>query len=285
MSEPEHAFKTSTEFQEVYDLADPSAYFQALAPLNYRMPQVTCDVLRHLAPTLRDAFGAERLQVLDFGCGFGVNGALLTHRVSLEEIYAHFAQETSNLARDQAFFQPRRQADPGFEVGGLDIAEQALAYGRALGFLGTVFSDDATDGPIVPPLADYLAGTHVIIETGAVFEALMPAVDNLLGACDPARRPWVLASPRPDVDSRLLLQVFQRHGYTFQTCNRRPISYRKMLGATEREDAIRIIEARGDDSAALLKDGWFHVDLVLARPADTRAPSLDDLLAQLDEEL
>lgn len=265
MSDHEHAFSHKDDFRVVYDLDSPRAYFQALAPLDYRMPAVTCGVLRHLAPRLAAAFGRTPLRVLDFACGFGVNGALLKHRVTLSEIYRHFAQGPADPAAAQAFFAARRAAVPDVEVGGIDIAEQALAYGREAGFLDAAFAVDLARDAVAPALSDFLAGTHVVIETGSLFDVLVAAVDRLLGT---GARPWILVAPRPDVEVAALYRVLARHGYRHQACNRRPIRYRKLLGAREADEAARAIKARGEDPAGAIEDGYFLVDLVLARPSE-----------------
>ena len=275
MSDQEHAFKISTEFQAVYDLDDPRAYFRSLAPLDYRMPAVTCRVLRHLAPALKRLFGGPEVRVLDFACGFGVNGALLKHRLSLAEIYRHFESDEAGVARDIAFLEARREAQPAFRVGGIDIARQALAYGLETGLMDAVFPVDLTSDPIEGPLADFLARTDVVIETGAVFDVQVPALDRLIGAADPAHRPWIITAPRPDVDVQRLYRVFDRHGYRYKACNRRPIRYRKLLGAQERDDTRRAMEARGEVLPSGIEDGYFLVDLVLARPAEDRTVLAD----------
>ena len=83
------------------------------------------------------------------------------------------------------------------------------------------------------------------------------------------------------MDVRVLHRVFARHGYRWEVCNRRPIPYRKLLGAQERDEVSRMIRARGEDPAGAFQDDYFVVDLLLARPAEHDVP-LQGLLAELD---
>ena len=128
------------DFDRVYDLDDPSPYFTALIPADYRMPAVLAGALKTVHRPVCAARGTgDTLRVLDFACGYGVVGALLRHDVSMAEIYARYggrrwrpADARSHWEADASFFAARREAGTAFEIGGIDIAGTALEYAQTL---------------------------------------------------------------------------------------------------------------------------------------------------------
>ena len=263
-------------FTRTYDRAEPRDYLRALAPLGYRQPGVVADYLLRHGAAVAAARGRRRLRVLDFGCGYGVTGCLLTHELTMDQLYARFAEDPADraagdpvagdpVAGDRAFFAARRRPEAGFEVGGLDVAGNAVAYGEACGFLGRGFTEDLTLGPPGPDLAGFMASADLIFETGAVYAILLQCLSRLLGAAG-GQGPWLLLGPRGDADTRDLWQALEARGYRIEVCTRAPQRYRRVLHDGERADAERLIRARGGDPAEHLRDGWFVNPLILARP-------------------
>ena len=81
------------DFGRVYDLEDPSPYFNALGPSGYRMPEVLAGALTAIHGAVCAARGSRgALRMLDFACGYGAVGALLRHDVSMAELYARYAK-------------------------------------------------------------------------------------------------------------------------------------------------------------------------------------------------
>ena len=63
------------DFDRVYDLEDPSPYYTALRPSDYRMPAVLAGALKAMHGPMCAARGAGgTLRVLDFACGYGAIG-------------------------------------------------------------------------------------------------------------------------------------------------------------------------------------------------------------------
>ena len=78
--------KTFTDFDLIYNNPDPRPYYRNLAPVDYRMPEVTCGFLKRYARLLTGHFGRTRIRILDFASGFGANGALLQHDLGIGDL-------------------------------------------------------------------------------------------------------------------------------------------------------------------------------------------------------
>ncbi|MEM7171790.1 MAG: hypothetical protein AAF530_16585 [Pseudomonadota bacterium] len=258
------------DFAQVYNLSDPRPYFRGVSSVDYQMPAVACDFLLKMAGHLRTAKGKEVLTVLDFAGGYGINGALLTHHISLAEFFAWYdstpADDSDVQAADRAYFSARRRERPDLEVLGLDIAECAMAYAARLKFYGNTFVENLVEQPPSPRLTAAMERVDVIMETGALGLTLPMALQRLIEVSGNAA-PWVLMTSRPDLDDGPLIKVLSQLDYVVETCTAEPVAYRKFASAGERAEVRAKTAALGGNPAVALKNDYFWVDLLLARPA------------------
>ena len=279
------------DFDRVYDLEDPSPYYTALRPSDYRMPAVLAGVMKAIHGPMCAARGAGgALRVLDFACGYGAIGALLRHDVSMAELYARYGERhwrpvdaRRYWAEDASFFAARREATAVFELGGADIAGVALEYAEAQGFLDRIFHENLADNAPSEALAHFLRGVDLVVESGSVGGLLPVAYERILDGCGKANLPWFLYSPRPDVDWASLNALWAERGYRTESLGTDPIRYRKALAAHEREDMLRITRELGMRDEAVMRDGYLLVDMTLARPeADAGNPPIGRLRRSYD---
>ena len=287
--------KHKDDFDRVYDLEDPSPYFTALRPSDYRMPAVLAGALTAIhrqVRVARDAGGT--LRVLDFACGYGAIGALLRHDISMAEIYARYGERRWRPAdarryweADAAFFAARRaawrEASEAFEIGGTDIAGVALEYAAALGFLDRTFHENLVEQAPSEALARFLQGVDVVVESGALGDLPPTAFERILDVSVDARPPWFIYCPRPDVDWTPLDALWTARGYRTESLGTEPIRYRRALAARERADMFRVTRELGIRDEEVMRDGYLLVDMILARPeADTGNPPIERLRGSYD---
>ena len=278
------------DFDRVYDLEDPSPYFNALRPAGYRMPEVLAGALKAIHRAVcaaRDTGGT--LRVLDFACGYGAVGALLRHAISMPELYARYAERRWQRddgrrywEADAEFFAARRQSSRAFEIGGTDIAGNALEYAAAMGFLDRTYRADLVDHPPTEALERFLRGADLVVESGSLGELLPAAFGRILDRCGD-RSPWFLYSPRPDVDWARLDTLWAVRGYRAESLGTEPVRYRKPLGTAERADMLRATRSLGKTDESVMQGGYLVVDMTLARPeADAGNPPIGRLCGSYD---
>ena len=279
------------DFDRVYDLEDPSRYFTALRPSDYRMPAVLAGALKAIHHPVCAARGADDiLRVLDFACGYGAIGALLRHDVSMAEIYARYGERNWRPAdarrhwdADAAFFAARRDVSVPFEIGGTDIAGVALEYAEFLGFLDCSFHENLADQAPSEALTRFLHGVDLVVESGSLGDLLPAAFEHILDVCADARPLWFLYCPRPDVDWASLDALWTSRGYRTESLGTEPVRYRKALAAKERADMLRVTRELGMADEDVMRDGYLLVDMTLARPeADVGAPPIAQLRRSYD---
>lgn len=270
-------------FVRVYDLDDPSPYFAALRPSGYRMPAALVSALEAIHAPLGAARGAgDTPRVLDFACGYGVIGALLRHDVSMEGIFARYGEREWRpedgrryWEQDAAFFAARLREGAAFEIGGIDIAGNALDYARSLGFVDRAFHENVVDDAPSDALKHFLRGVDLVVESGALGVMLPDAFARILDCRGDEGRPWFLYCPRPDVNWSALNALWAERGYRTESFCGGPVRYRKPLDEQERTDMLRRSRALGRPGEAFMQGGYLLVDMTLARPeADACNPPI-----------
>lgn len=136
----------------IYTAPDPRTYFQALRPLGYRVPQLAKPYFDKLIKEYRETEQVAVPRILDIGCSYGINAALLKYDATMDELYARYdgsgpASRAALLERDRDLSRSRRPAH-GLRFTGLDASTSALAYAHEAGFLDdTVHADLEANDP------------------------------------------------------------------------------------------------------------------------------------------
>ena len=284
MSESSDSYtRHAPHFERVYDLDDPSPYFNTIGPSGYRMPAALAGALKAMhGPMCAARSAGDTPKVLDFACGYGAIGALLRHDLSMAALYARYrerqwqpADGRRYWADDIAFFAARRVETAGFEIGGVDIAGNAVAYAEALGFVDRAFPENLVDDAPSDGLTRFLDGVHLAVESGALGVLLPQAFVRVLDFASSESPPWFLYSPRPDVNWSALERLWAERGYRTESFLGAPVRYRKPLEAQEGAVMLRRARGLGKPDEAITRDGYILVDMTLARPeADVGNPPI-----------
>ncbi len=275
MPAEETALKPWRSYKDVYDRDDPRAYFRTLEPLGYRQPEVLAGFFAERGAVIAKHLGKERLTLLDFGCGYGVFGAVLRHGLLMQDLYAYFAED-ADLAADRAFFARNRSERQGPVIGGLDIAASAVAYAEACGLIDRGFTENLTEEAPGAALAAFFQTTDIVVETGAVYNHVPACYARLLAG---GGRPWMLFGPRGDADTRPLLALLGEHGYVIEEASRQRRRYRRFSDPEEAVDSEANMRQLDRDLALESRRGWFLNPLLLARPRAEAAALPIEVLA------
>ncbi|GGU46286.1 methyltransferase type 12 [Streptomyces albospinus] len=272
------------DFEAIYNCPDPRRYFTTLQPLEYQIPHHGQAVFRAAAETLqRRRSDRPPLQVVDLCCSYGVNAALLNHRVSLDDLYHHYvapdrqALTSDQLARDdRMFFATRRRPDAA-RVIGIDAAHRAVDYARSVGLVDHGFPANLERDAPSPALRSALAGTDLVTVTGGVGYITARTFGQLFD-CFTAP-PWVAAFVLRTVPYRPVAELLARAGLVTEKLTTRTFRQRRFADGDERRAALDALAARGLSVTGKESDGFYHADLYLSRPAaDVAALPLVQLL-------
>ncbi|WP_433337637.1 class I SAM-dependent methyltransferase [Spirillospora sp. CA-294931] len=265
----------------IYTQPDPRAYFGTLRKLDYYIPQVARPHFAELIQEYREIREVPSPTVLDLGCSYGINAALLRCGASMDELYERYcdgdaAAQTRGglLARDRELVQSRDRPRRARFLG-LDSSGDALSYALGAGFIDGAVNADLEENDLTGAQREELSGTDLVISTGCVGYVTEKTIIRVVEAQD-GHKPWMAhfvlrMFPFAPVADRLA-----EAGY--ETVHREGL-FKQRRFATSQEQTLVLdsLSDAGVDPAGLETDGWLYAQLYVSRPVDTDARTIIDL--------
>jgi predicted TPR repeat methyltransferase len=261
---------------DIYDRPDPRAYFRALKKLGYAIPGTAKPIFEKLISHLR-ARQDDTVHVLDLGCSYGVNAALLKHDLSMPDLYEHWGQKAlveatprEVVACDRAFFDGLdEQRD--ISVIGLDRAESAIAFAEETGLLNKGLAIDLENGLLPDTATEELAPIDLVTSTGCVgyvteksFERLMPVVTQ-------ERPPWIGNFVLRMFPFDSIEETLNDWGFVTEKLKDRTFVQRNFASVEEQEQVKDKLREQGIDPTGKETEGKLLAEFYLSRMATEAA--------------
>jgi hypothetical protein len=265
--------QSKTDFSDLYTAKDPRNYFKYLGQLDYIIPHLAQPIFAQLIRA-RQELQDGPVTVLDLGCSYAINGALMKYALDYEALRQRYTAPTLQglssdevLDLDRHFYRswPRHE---GVRVIGHDISENAIRYGEKCGLLDHGLAIDLESRDLSPDEAADLADVDIIVSTGCVGYVTSNTFSRVLKAVRPGRPPWVASFvlrmfPFGDIEKTLA-----QHGLVTEPYEGATFVQRRFASREEMEATVRAVEARGLDSEGCETEGLFHANLFISRPAE-----------------
>ncbi|UXX82694.1 hypothetical protein [Roseovarius pelagicus] len=273
-TEGNRATRIVTIYDDIYNLPDARDYFRAMHHAGFRTAHHGAAAFVAARAELMRLRNLSSLGVLDFASGYGIAALLMRHQISLDAVLNHYRDPAVEglttpemTAHDREWLRALRDEDNADSYAGLDIADQALAYGQRIGVFDAAFAEDLQADAPSEALTEWLSGCDLVVEIGSVAHMLSQALDRVLrGAA--ARKPWVITAPIRGNDTAAAMDVMAQHGLTVEALPIPPFRHRRFADDAEQARAIANAAARGHDPEGFETTGYFHAQLFLARPAN-----------------
>ncbi|MEU9008410.1 class I SAM-dependent methyltransferase [Streptomyces sp. NPDC048479] len=261
----------------IYTQPDPRSYFRLLRPLGYCVPQQAKPYFAKLIKEYRESQHVTVPKVLDIGCSYGINAALLKYDATMDELYARYDDEDREgesrealLARDRELSRSRRPAQP-IRFVGLDTSGSALSYALEAGFLDDAVHADLEDHEPTPRQRAQFAGTDLVISTGCLGYVTERTLGRVIEA-QGTRRPWM---------AHFVLRMFPFDpveralaGLGYRTIRVEEVfKQRRFASSQEQALVLERMSAAGVDARGLEAEGWMYAQLFLSRPHDIPIPN------------
>ncbi|MFT7577475.1 MAG: SAM-dependent methyltransferase [Alphaproteobacteria bacterium] len=268
----ERANDVREEYEQVYAEPDPRAYFRVLHGLDYRIPELARTVFRSIIQAAAEARAAKP-KVLDIGCGFGINAALMRYPIDMNRLAHRYRDlDAGDLSPERVMELDRNYyaswpAKLDIDYLGLDLSTSPTVYAEGVNLLDRAITGDLETVDLNADDQQAITGTNCIISTGCASYAGVETFKKILDAAgDPA--PWlaifVLRTESIDAVSEYLvdrgLQFDKLEGVTFVQ--------RRYHSAGEWTQALLTLETLGIDSEGKEADGLMHAELFIARPPE-----------------
>ncbi|KAL2882734.1 hypothetical protein SGCOL_001945 [Colletotrichum sp. CLE4] len=290
------------DFKSIYNQSDPRAYFAALKPLKYQIPQLALPfvnrILHHIFSSAPSASPcgitshddeavttANKVKLLDVCSSYGINAALLRHDIDMNGLAKHYASTPKLSSReqieaDERFFAERRlwttqDSENEVEVIGLDVAPEAISYSLQTGLHAAAFTENLETHDPSLELRSALRDVKLVVCTGGV---------GYVGASTFAR---VAAAARasPSSPSELWMVTFVLRVFSFDEVAERlraefglvtdkvegrVFRQRRFSSRQEQRAAVQDVRRKGLDERGLEGDGWFWAECWVTRPESWR---------------
>src|SRR5690606_27533696 len=258
---------------EIYTDRDPREYFRVLGQLDYIVPHVAQPVFEQLIRA-RAETQDEPVTVLDLGCSYGLNGALMKYALrydALRERYTDPALKTmssdSLLELDRHFYQawPKNSK---VRVIGLDPSANAVKYGEAAGTMDLGLPLDLENSDPTPEQAKALEAVDIIVSTGCVGYVTSKTFQRLAKLARRGRPAWVASFVLRMFAYDEIEETLDTLGLKTEQFESATFVQRRFANFEEMEATIKAVEERGLDPRGRESDGLFHADLFVSRPPE-----------------
>jgi SAM-dependent methyltransferase len=262
-----------SDFSQIYTDKDPREYFRILGQLDYIIPHLAQPVFEQLVRA-RSETQDEPITVLDLGCSYGVNGALMKYSLRYDALRARYTDPALKtlsseelLELDRAFYQawPKQ---PRVRVIGLDQSGNAVRYAEACGALDIGLPLDLEVSDPRPDQIKALEAVDLIVSTGCVGYVTSKTFQRLAKLARHGRPAWVASFvlrmfSYDEIEATLAAQGLETERFEAAT-----FVQRRFANFEEMEATIRTVEERGLDPRGRESDGLFHADLFISRPPE-----------------
>lgn len=274
-----------TNLDHVYDRADPRGYYSELRKLGYGIPNAAKPIFQRLISRRRQD-QERRISILDVGCSYGINAALLKHDLSMDELYEHWGQETlADATPEQLTEHDRRHftdlADPqDIRVIGLDTARNAVAFAEGVGLLDEAVAVNLEIEQLPERAADRLATVDLVTSTGCIGYVTEKSFERLLPAVTQGRPAWLANFVLRMFPFDAIGEALSDCGYTTEKLEGQTFIQRRYASQEEQQQVIEQLQDLGIDPTGNEADGHLLAEFYLSRPADEVAERpIDRLLA------
>ena len=281
----DHINEAKANMDHIYNQPDPRAYFRELRKLGYTIPGLAKPIFQKLISHLRRCRN-DTVHLLDLGCSYGVNAALLKHDLSMPELYEHWDSKALSevtpeevVAHDRRFFGDLDDPED-IEVIGLDQAESAVAFAEEAGLLDEGLAVNLETEPLPGEAREDLAPIDLVTSTGCVGYVTEKSFDRLLPAVTQGRSPWMGNFVLRLFPFDPIEETLNDWGYVTEKLEGRTFVQRQFVSTEEEERVLEQLRERGIDPTGKETEGHLLAEFYLSRPTDEVAATPIERLLQ-----
>ncbi len=184
------------DLNDVYNLRDPESYYQSMAQYEYDLPEGAKPYFQKVINAYRQYKSVNSLKILDIGCSYGINGAILKFYKSMRELYQYYTNplrlqlpELSRRHQDYNWFY-EFSFDEGLQFIGLDTAEKAVNYAVESQLIQSGISTNLEKLPLLKEDYTNLQDINLLITTGCIGYITEITLDKILSAVRNSSQLW-----------------------------------------------------------------------------------------------
>ena len=268
--------EAKANLDDIYNQPDPRAYFRELKEFNYAIPGSAKPIFQKLIDHLRHR-SDDSIHILDLGCSYGINAALLKHDLSMADLYQHWGQKVLTgippediVERDLHYFANLEEAND-IEVIGLDQSEHAIEFAEEVGLLDEGLVVNLETEPLPGSAQDDLATVDLVVSTGCVGYVTEKTFDRLLPAVTQGHSPWMANFVLRMFPFEPIEQTLNARGYVTEKLEGHTFIQRQFTSVEEQEQVLERLHEQGIDPSGKEAKGHLLAEFYLSRPRNEAA--------------
>ncbi|MBS0245983.1 MAG: class I SAM-dependent methyltransferase [Proteobacteria bacterium] len=265
--------QAKVDFTDLYTSKDPRNYFKYLGQLDYIIPHLAQPVFAQLIKA-RQETQSQPVTVLDVGCSYAINGALMKYALDYEALRQRYTapslqalDSAEMLDFDRHFYQSWPQ-HKDIRVIGLDVSENAVRYAEDAGILDHGLAIDLESRDPTPEEAAILADVDIIVSTGCVGYVTSKTFQRVVEVARKGRTPWAANFVLRMFPFDGIARTLAEQGLVTEPYEGATFVQRRFANRDEMEKAVTAVEARGLDTDGLETEGLYHSNLFVSRPPE-----------------
>jgi carnitine O-acetyltransferase len=254
----------------IYTQPDPRAYFSTLRELDYCVPQLAKPYFSELIQEYRRSHQIPTPIILDIGCSYGINAALLKCDATMDELYERYCDADAGtqtrdtlLDRDRELVRSRNHSGRARFVG-LDTSHPALSYALSAGFIDDAVHADLEESEPTERQRQQFADADLVISTGCLGYVSDRTISRIVSAHD-ERLPWMAHFVLRMFPFEPVAEILARLGYE-TVHHERFFKQRRFACPEEQSLVLDTLSAVGIDPRGMETDGWLYAQLYISRP-------------------
>ncbi|MGI9409076.1 MAG: class I SAM-dependent methyltransferase [Hyphomicrobiaceae bacterium] len=280
----DRAHDVREEYEQIYEQPDPRAYFRILHGLDYRIPELASPVFRNVVDKLAEV-KTSRLRVLEVGCGFGINAALLRYPMDMDRL-AHRCRDLDTgeissakvMELDRNYFASWPSV-LDVDYVGFDVSPQPVAYAKSVRLIDDGISRDLESDELSDEEAALLNGVDLVISTGCVGYISQSTFDRMFAQMK-GPLPWLAIFVLRTEPFDPLCAYFEGCGMRVEKLEGVTFIQRRFHSSSEWTQALMTLESMDKPSEGKEADGLMHAEFFLIRPeADSEAHPLENIVS------
>lgn len=261
-------------FDDIYRNPDPREYFRVLGGLDYLIPEFARGLFRSLIAARAPSHG-NRPRVLDLGCSYGINAAMIRYPVDLHRLRRRYNEPMMQgltparlMALDRHYFQSWPIAAP-MRLIGLDASAPAVGYASRVGLVDVGICADLERSSLTTVQADQVRDVDLILSTGCVGYVTQRTFRSLLLAQRTHnKKPWVANFVLRMFSYDDIAAELETFGLVTEKLEGVTFVQRRFHSPQEMETTLAAVTARGLASEGKEAEGLLHAELYVSRPAE-----------------
>ena len=260
-----------SNLDHVYTQADPRPYFSTLKPLHYIIPEQAKSIFEALCETLEADRPEEEITVVDVGCSYGVNSALLKYDISMDDLYRCYSSHGSDdLTRAELLSRDREMLDhcprnENLNLIGLDTSEEAVHYAMEAGYLDQGIVSNLEQDELTSREAEIINNADMIISTGCVGYITKKTFSSLLKPFKTNSLPWVASFVLRMFPYDSIIHELDGKGLLTEKLLEHEFVQRDFESDEEKSHVIERLDTIGIDPAGKEAEGKYYADFFLSR--------------------